>query len=69
MWQPSAPFSLNPEAAFSVGISIGRHQLDISLIDFNCKNLKQYSLRYEYPNVPVVLKKITQSLEKIFDYM
>ena len=69
MGQPSAPFSLNPEAAFSVGISIGRHQLDISLIDFNCKILKQYSLRYEYPNVPVVLKKITQSIKKIFDYM
>ena len=34
MGQPSAPFSLNPEASFSIGISIGRHQLDISLIDF-----------------------------------
>jgi len=29
MGKPSAPFSINPEAAFSVGISIGRHQLDI----------------------------------------
>ena len=69
MGQPSAPFNLNPEAAFSIGINIGRHQLDISLIDFKCKILKQYSLRYEYPNVPVVLKNISQSLKKIFDYM
>ena len=67
MGQPSAPFSLNPEASFSIGISIGRHQLDISLIDFKCKILKQYSLRYDYPDVQVVLKKITQSLKKIFD--
>ena len=58
MGQPSAPFSLNPEASFSIGISIGRHQLDISLIDFKCKILKQYSLRYDYPEVKVVLKKI-----------
>ena len=69
MGQPSAPFSLNPEAAFSIGISIGRHQLDISLIDFKCKILKQYSLRYEYPDVKIVLKKITQSLKKIFQYL
>ena len=69
MGQPSAPFSLNPAAAFSIGISIGRHQLDISLIDFKCKILKQYSLRYDYPDVPVVLKKIAQSLKKIFDYL
>ena len=69
MGQPSAPLSLNPEAAFSIGISIGRHQLDISLIDFKCKILKQYSLRYEYPDVQIVLKKITQSLKKIFQYL
>ena len=69
MGQPSAPFSLNPAAAFSIGISIGRHQLDISLIDFKCKILKQYSLRYDYPEVKVVLKKISLSLKKIFNYL
>jgi len=69
MGQPSAPYSLNPEASFSIGISIGRHQLDISLIDFKCKILKQYSLRYDYPDVQIALKKITQSLKKIFDYL
>jgi predicted NBD/HSP70 family sugar kinase len=66
MGQPSAPFSLNPEAAFSIGVSIGRHQLDISLIDFKCKILKQYSIRYDFPDVKIVLKKISQSLKKIF---
>jgi predicted NBD/HSP70 family sugar kinase len=69
MGQPSAPFSLNPEASFSIGISIGRHQLDISLIDFKCKILKQYSTRYDFPDVQIVLKKITQSLKKIFNYL
>jgi predicted NBD/HSP70 family sugar kinase len=69
MGQPSAPFSLNPEASFSIGINIGRHQLDISLINFKCKILKQYSLRYNYPDVSVVLNKITKSLNKIFDYL
>ena len=64
MGQPSAPFSLNPEAAFSIGVSIGRHQLDISLIDFKCNILKQYSIRYDFPDVQTVLKKITQSLKK-----
>ena len=67
MGQPSAPFSLNPEASFSIGISIGRHELDISLIDFKCKILKQYSLRYDYPDVQIVIKKIAKSLKKIFD--
>jgi predicted NBD/HSP70 family sugar kinase len=66
MGQPSAPFSLNPEASFSIGVSIGRHQLDISLIDFKCNILKQYSIRYDFPDVQIVLKKITQSLKKIF---
>lgn len=66
MGQPSAPFSLNPEASFSIGVSIGRHQLDISLIDFKCKILKQYSLRYDFPDVQIVLKKIAKSLKKIF---
>ncbi|MDA4848569.1 ROK family transcriptional regulator [Hoeflea poritis] len=31
---PTIPLSLNPQGAFSVGISLGHHQTDVVLIDF-----------------------------------
>ena len=31
--QPSVPYSLNPEGAYSIGLKIGRRSVDLSLID------------------------------------
>jgi hypothetical protein len=32
--QPSQPIALNPDGAFSIGVQIGRRNLDVALLDF-----------------------------------
>lgn len=32
--QPSVPYALNPEGAFSLGLKVGRRSFDLSLVDF-----------------------------------
>jgi predicted NBD/HSP70 family sugar kinase len=48
--QPSVPIALNPEGAYSIGVTIGRRSLDLLLIDFAGAVRGRSSLRYDYPD-------------------
>ena len=69
---PAKPVTLNPEAVFSIGISIGRRSLSISLVNFCCEIVTQLSMSFEYPNpkdcldfIEVHFKKMLLSLTKM----
>src|SRR5437868_4138535 len=47
--QPSVPFSLNPDGAFSFGLKIGRRSADLYLINFTGKVLRLLHRTYPYP--------------------
>ena len=47
--QPSVPFSLNPEGAYSFGLKIGRRSVDLYLINFVGKVVKLLHKTYPYP--------------------
>lgn len=49
--QPSVPYSLNPEGAFSFGLKIGRRSVDLYLINFvgDVLNLLRETYRYPTP--------------------
>jgi predicted NBD/HSP70 family sugar kinase len=47
--QPSVPYSLNPEGAFSFGLKVGRRSVDLYLINFTGQILKFLHKTYPYP--------------------
>ncbi len=47
--QPSIPFSLNPEGAFSIGLKIGRRSADLVLVDFLGAERMALHRSYAYP--------------------
>lgn len=47
--QPSVPYFLNPEGAFSFGLKIGRRSVDLYLIDFTGKVQRYLHQTYPYP--------------------
>lgn len=47
--QPSVPYSLNPEGAYSYGLKIGRRSADLYLIDFTGRVLDLVHETYRYP--------------------
>ena len=43
--QPSVPISLNPDGAFSVGIKVGRRNMDALLVDFTGRVRQRHTWR------------------------
>ena len=52
--QPTVPFTLNPEGAFSFGLKIGRKSSDLVLIDFCARIRGKISHAHNYPTPAVV---------------
>jgi predicted NBD/HSP70 family sugar kinase len=48
--QPSVPIALNADGAFSIGIKIGRRNMDALLVDFAGGVRKSLSLDYAFPD-------------------
>ena len=46
--QPSVPISLNPDGAFSVGIKVGRRNMDALLVDFTGRVRQRHVLQIRY---------------------
>ncbi len=67
--QPSVPMALKPDGAFSVGINIGRRNLDMLLVDFTGQVRERVSEPYAYldpdtlfPQIDAHLRALTDSL-------
>ena len=48
--QPSVPMALNPDGAFSIGIKIGRRNMDMLLVDFVGQVRQRVTLAYDFPD-------------------
>lgn len=60
--QPSVPFSLNPDAIFSLGLKIGRRSVELVLCDFSGKIRTRARQSYPYPTPDLVLDFMRQNL-------
>ena len=49
--QPSVPFRLNPDGAFSFGLKIGRRRFDLILIDLQSTQRASVSVEVNVPNI------------------
>ena len=67
--QPSQPIALNPDGAFSIGVQIGRRNLDVALIDFTGAPRYRKSIVYGAPSVDAVFGEIGEHLERIADQL
>jgi predicted NBD/HSP70 family sugar kinase/predicted transcriptional regulator len=65
--QPSTPYSLNPDGAYSIGIKIGRASTDILFMDFTGQVRTQFTHEYEFPTPNEVFTKIQESIFKLTD--
>src|SRR5690606_27595082 len=58
--QPSVPYSLNPQGAYSVGLKIGRRSADLSLINFTGEVQHFLHQTYPYPT-PAAIRAFTET--------
>jgi predicted NBD/HSP70 family sugar kinase len=63
--QPTVPFSLDPEGAFSLGLKIGRRSCDLVLIDFCGVVRRRAHETFAYPTPDLVLSFVENALPSI----
>jgi predicted NBD/HSP70 family sugar kinase len=63
--QPSVPYSLNPEGAFSFGLKVGRRSVDLYLIDFVGQVIGALHQTYRYPTPGGVTAFAAAGIESI----
>ncbi|PIT73285.1 ROK family protein [Limnohabitans sp. G3-2] len=67
--QPSVPLSLNPQGAFSVGIQVGRRNLELLVADFTGQPVARVEVLYDYPDPDVLLESMAQGLQTLKERM
>ncbi len=63
--QPSVPLSLNPQGAFSVGIQVGRRNLELLVADFTGQPVERVEVLYDYPDPDVLFQSMAQGLHTL----
>jgi predicted NBD/HSP70 family sugar kinase len=63
--QPSVPLSLNPQGAFSVGIQVGRRNLELLVADFTGQPVERVEVLYDYPDPDQLFQSMTQGLQTL----
>ncbi len=63
--QPSVPFALNPEGAFSLGLKIGRRSSDLVLVDLVGTVRGALQKPYDYPTPGMVLDFVTEGIDRL----
>ncbi|HEX5687893.1 MAG TPA: ROK family protein [Ideonella sp.] len=56
--QPSVPLALNPDGAYSIGVKVGRRNLDVLLVDFEGRVRERSTRDYDFPDPALVLAEI-----------
>jgi predicted NBD/HSP70 family sugar kinase len=67
--QPSRPIALRADAAFSVGIKVGRRSLDVLVLDFTGQVRRHSSTAYPTPVVDAVFETIGAELEGVHAFL
>jgi len=67
--QPSVPLSLNPQGAFSVGIQVGRRNLELLVANFCGQPVERIEVLYDYPDPDVLFQSMAQALQTLKERM
>ncbi len=63
--QPSIPLALNPDGAFSLGVQVGRRNLEVMVLDFVGQVRQRHTFQYDVPDPDTVLPQIDQTLKRV----
>ena len=63
--QPSVPLSLNPQGAYSVGIQVGRRNLELLVADFTGQPVERVEVLYDYPDPDGLFQSMAQGLQTL----
>jgi predicted NBD/HSP70 family sugar kinase len=63
--QPSVPIALDPDGAFTIGVKVGRHSLDVLAVDFVGQVRAREELEYEYPDSKALFPAIRKRLAAV----
>jgi predicted NBD/HSP70 family sugar kinase len=63
--QPSVPMALNPDGAFSIGVKIGRRNMDMLLVDFTGQVRERLSVDYAFPDSNTLFTEIGTRLRQL----
>ncbi len=63
--QPSVPMALNPDGAFSIGVKIGRRNMDMLLVDFTGQVRQRLGLDYAFPDPDKLFREIDARLKQL----
>jgi len=63
--QPSVMYGINPTGAYSIGVKVGRRDMDILLMDFGGAVLEKIGCDFECPEPEFLLDKIEQGIEAL----
>ncbi|RME62435.1 MAG: ROK family transcriptional regulator [Alphaproteobacteria bacterium] len=61
--QPSVPYALNPEGAYSLGLKVGRRSFDLILIDFLGHVVRSVRETYAYPTPERMLAFLDRGID------
>ena len=63
--QPSVPYSLNPEGAYTLGLKVGRRSFELVLMNFTGDVVKVFRATYDYPTPNRLMKFFRNSLDAL----
>ena len=63
--QPSVPFTLNPDGAFSLGLKIGRRSAELVLLDLAGNTRTVIERTYAYPEVAAVGRFVRYGIDEV----
>lgn len=63
--QPSTLYSIDPTGAYSIGIKVGRHNMQLVLMDFGGAVLDRITHEYDYPEAQYLLSKLAGGITSL----
>ena len=60
--QPSTMYVINPKGAYSIGVKVGRQDIELLLMDFGGSILEKLWHKFEYPEPDFLLQKIEEGV-------
>ena len=63
--QPSTMYVINPGGAYSIGVKVGRQDLELLLMDFGGSILDKLWHKFEYPEPGFLLEKIREGVKRL----
>ena len=67
--QPTVPFSLNPEGGYSIGLKIGRHSSELTLMNFVGNMQKTLQITYLYPETSTLLEFVSNKVPELVQHL